>query len=147
MASAPARIVNVASVAAGGLDLEDVEFERRTYRGMAAYRQSKQADRMLTWALADRLRGRGVTANAMHPGTVRTSLVRRGLFASLFRLGGLFARSPARGAETAVWLASSRALDEDTGGFYVDRKERHCSYRDEASLDRLWTLCEAMAPP
>jgi NAD(P)-dependent dehydrogenase (short-subunit alcohol dehydrogenase family) len=144
MASAPARIVNVASAAAGGLDLDDVEFDRRPYRGMAAYEQSKQADRMLTWCLAERLRGKGVTANVMHPGHVRTSLLRRGAFAFIFRLGGLFAHSPARGAETAVWLASSRALGDDTGGFYADKKERHCRFRDEEALRRLWALCERM---
>lgn len=144
VASAPARIVNVASVAAGGLDLDDVEFERRPYRPWAAYRQSKQADRMLTWALASRLRGKGVTANAMHPGYVRTSLVREGAFGFFFRLGSVFARSPARAADTAVWLASSRALTGDTGGFYVDRKERHCPFRDEDAIDRLWKLCETM---
>jgi NAD(P)-dependent dehydrogenase (short-subunit alcohol dehydrogenase family) len=144
VASAPARIVNVASSAAGGLDLDDVEFARRKYGGMAAYRQSKQADRMLTWGLAARLRDRGVTANAMHPGYVRTSLIREGAFGFFFRLGGLFARSPAWGADTAIWLASSGAMREDTGGYYVDRKEKHCPFRDEDALDRLWKLCEAM---
>lgn len=147
VASAPARIVNVASAAAGGLDLDDVELDRRPYRGMVAYKQSKQADRMLTWALAERLRGKGVTANAMHPGWVRSSLVRGGgAFALLSKVGGVFARSPVRGADTAVWLASSRAMTDDTGGYYVDRKEKHCPFRDEESLDRLWTLCEKMAP-
>jgi retinol dehydrogenase-12 len=148
VASAPARIVNVASAVASGLDLDDVELERRPYRGMAAYKQSKQADRMLTWAFAERLRGKGVTANAMHPGWVRSSLVRGGgAFALLSRLGGVFARSAVRGADTAVWLASSRAMKDDTGGYYVDRKEKHCPFRDEESLDRLWRLCETMAPP
>jgi NAD(P)-dependent dehydrogenase (short-subunit alcohol dehydrogenase family) len=148
VASAPARIVNVASSVAGGLDLDDVQFERRSYAGMAAYRQSKQADRMLTWALASRLRDRGVTANALHPGYVQTSLIREGPFGFLFRLGGvLFARSPARGADTAVWLACSAALQDDTGGYYVDRKEKHCPFRDEDTLDRLWKLCESMTQP
>ena len=55
--SAPARVVNVASYWAGGLDLEDLEFKRRRYDNDAAYRQSKQADRMLTVAFAERLRG------------------------------------------------------------------------------------------
>jgi NAD(P)-dependent dehydrogenase (short-subunit alcohol dehydrogenase family) len=145
VASAPARIVTVTSSAAGGLDLEDVEFDKRAYRPMAAYRQSKQADRMLTWALASRLRDRGVTANTMHPGYVRTNLIRGGAFGFFFRLGGaLIARSPERGAGTAVWLASSNALREDTGGYYVDKKERHCPFRDEERVDRLWTLCERM---
>jgi NAD(P)-dependent dehydrogenase (short-subunit alcohol dehydrogenase family) len=53
--SAPARIVNVASDLARGLDLDDVEFRRRPYEGVAAYAQSKQANRMWTWALARRL--------------------------------------------------------------------------------------------
>ncbi|HEY8041072.1 MAG TPA: SDR family oxidoreductase [Polyangiaceae bacterium] len=145
LSSAPARIVNVASVAARGLDLDDVEFDRRPYEGYAAYRQSKQADRMLTWELASRLRGRGVTANAMHPGYVRTSLVRSGgVQGLLWRLGGLFARSPVRGADTAVWLASSTALADDTGGYYVDRKEKHCRFHDDESQAKLWALCEKM---
>ncbi len=148
VASAPARIVNVASAVAGGLDLDDVELDRRPYRAMMAYKQSKQADRMLTWLFAGRLRGRGVTANAMHPGWVRTALLRGGgALATLSQLAGAFARSPVRGADTAVWLASSRAVAEDTGGFYVDRKEKHCHFRDDESLDRLWALCEKMAPP
>jgi hypothetical protein len=67
-----------------------------------------------------------------------------GLLALGFKVGGLFARSPARGAETAVWLASSSALREDTAGFYVDKKERHCRFRDEGALARLWSLCEQM---
>ncbi len=145
VASAPARIVTVASAAAGGLDLGDVEFDRRPYRPMAAYRQSKQADRMLTWAWADRFRGRGVTANAMHPGFVRSSLIREGTFGALFRLGAaLFARTPERGADTAVWLASAGAREGDTGGWYADRKERRCRFRDDDSIARLWALCEKM---
>jgi NAD(P)-dependent dehydrogenase (short-subunit alcohol dehydrogenase family) len=142
VASAPSRIVTVASRAAGGLDLDDVQFDRRPYRARAAYRQSKQADRMLTWALASRLRGRGVTANAMHPGYVRTSLIREGLYGFFFQLGApLFARSPERGAETAVWLAASSALADDTGGYYVDRKEKRCPFRDEEKIEKLWALC------
>src|SRR5881397_549807 len=76
--SAPARIVNVASQLARDLDLEDVEFRRRSYSGVSAYAQSKQADRMLTWALARRLEGTGVSANAMHPGGVNTPLFSKG---------------------------------------------------------------------
>lgn len=140
-----ARIVHVSSTAASGLDLDDVQLERRRYDAFAAYRASKQAGRMLTWALAGRLRSRGVTANAMHPGYVRTSLIQGGAFGFLFKLGGaLIARSPERGADTAVWLASSPALDGDTAGYYFDRKEKRCRFHDEAKEDKLWSLCEAM---
>lgn len=147
VAAAPSRVVNVASTRAGGLDLSDVEYDRRTYDGLAAYAQSKQADRMLTWALADRLRPKGVTANALHPGDVATSIADdvgglRGVGARL--LMKIVGMSPERGAETAVWLASSRALETDTAGFYVKKKEARCKFRDEAEIEKLWALCEKM---
>jgi NAD(P)-dependent dehydrogenase (short-subunit alcohol dehydrogenase family) len=69
-------VVNVASYWAGGLDLGDLELERRRYDNDAAYRQSKQADRMLSVAFAERLRDAGVTANACHPGDVVSTLSR-----------------------------------------------------------------------
>ena len=77
-AAGRARIVNVASRYAGGLDLTDVQFERRPWAGKSAYAQSKQANRMWTWALARRLEGTGVTANALHPGFVSTEIFHKG---------------------------------------------------------------------
>lgn len=69
-----ARIVTVASTYAGQLDFGDLEFRRRPYSGVASYQQSKQANRLWTWALARRLQGTQVTANAMSPGLVDTGL-------------------------------------------------------------------------
>ncbi len=66
--SAPARIVNVASAGQAAIDFDDAMLER-DYSGVQAYRQSKLADVMLTFDLAQELRGRGVTANCLHPGT------------------------------------------------------------------------------
>lgn len=73
-ASGHGRIVTVSTRAAGGLDLADTQYEKRRYSGTAAYRASKQASRMLTWALADRLKQTAVTANALNPGYVLTDL-------------------------------------------------------------------------
>jgi NAD(P)-dependent dehydrogenase (short-subunit alcohol dehydrogenase family) len=78
-ASAPARIVNVASTFAGDLDLDDLQFTRRPYEELQAYAQSKACNRLLTWALARRLEGSGVTANAMAPGFVPATGLARGL--------------------------------------------------------------------
>lgn len=144
VSSAPARVINVASAELGGLDLDDVQFDRRRYGGMRAYRQSKQSVLMLTWTFARRLRGRGVTVNAVHPGLVRTPLVRGGLMGAAWRVIGLFARSPERGAETPVWLASSSALAEDTDGFYFDKKEIRGRFRGRDQEDALFALCERM---
>jgi NAD(P)-dependent dehydrogenase (short-subunit alcohol dehydrogenase family) len=69
-ASAPARVVNVASAFASDLDLDDLQFERRPFDGMKVYAQTKACNRLWTWALARRLAGTRVTANAMTPGFV-----------------------------------------------------------------------------
>jgi NAD(P)-dependent dehydrogenase (short-subunit alcohol dehydrogenase family) len=148
-ASAPARIVNVASALARDLDLDDVQFERRSYNGMTAYAQSKQADRMWTWGLARRLEGSNVTANAMHPGPVNTGLFRKGgglagLIGALY--GKLYGRTPRAGADTAIWLAASSEVEGVSGRFYVDREERRCRFRDPEAEERLWALLETMAP-
>jgi NAD(P)-dependent dehydrogenase (short-subunit alcohol dehydrogenase family) len=141
-----ARIVNVASELARSLDLDDVELTRRGYDGMTAYAQSKAADRVLTWAVARRLEGKGVTANAMHPGWVATEIASRersvkNVVASL--AGRLFGRTPAHGADTATWLAASPDVEGMSGGFYVDRHVRDCRFRDRATQERLWSLCES----
>ena len=149
-AAGKARVVNVASQLAGGLDLTDVQFERRPWSGRSAYAQSKQADRMLTWALARRLSGTGVTANAMHPGFVATEIFGKGgglvsLFASLY--SKLRGRRPEEGADTVVWLAASPDAEGRSGLFWIDRQERRCRFRDEAGEEALWALCRDMTRP
>lgn len=146
-AAGPARIVNVASQFAGELDLTDVEFERRKYEGRTAYAQSKQADRMLTWAFARRLEGTPVTANAMHPGFVSTELFGKagGLLGSAASvLARLQARRPAEGADTVVWLAASGDVEGRSGLFWIDRKEHRCRFRDAEQEEALFSLCEKM---
>jgi retinol dehydrogenase-12/retinol dehydrogenase-13 len=146
-AAPAARVVNVASQLAGGLDLGDVEFKRRTYAGRAAYAQSKQADRMLTWALARRLDGTTVTANALHPGFVSTELFGKagGLLAVA---GGAFAKlwalKPDQGADTAAWLAASPDVQGRNGLFWIERQDRRCRFRDSNAEEALWKLCIEM---
>jgi NAD(P)-dependent dehydrogenase (short-subunit alcohol dehydrogenase family) len=141
------RVVNVASQYAYGLDLGDVEFRRRTYEGRSAYAQSKQADRMLTWALARRLQGTDVTANAMHPGFVSTELFGKagGWFGPVASAFARFqARRPEEGADTVVWLAASPEVEGRNGLFWIDRQERRCRFRDPVQEDALFSLCERM---
>ena len=149
-AAGRARVVNVASRLAHDLDLSDVQFERRPYSGEGAYAQSKQADRMLTWALARRLDGTGVTANALHPGFVATEIFGKG--GGLVGLGmslysRLRAKSPEEGADTVVWLAASPDVEGRSGLFWVDRKEHRCRFHDEKDEEALWRLCQDMTRP
>jgi NAD(P)-dependent dehydrogenase (short-subunit alcohol dehydrogenase family) len=145
VASAPARIVNVASDAhklGGALDFDDLGARRR-YSGMGVYGRSKLANLYFTTELARRLAGTGVTVNAMHPGAVRTGLGQNNEAPILKWLTGLarpFFRSPEKGAETAVWLCASPEVDGRSGGYFADRVERapHRRARDEAAARRLW---------
>ena len=148
-ASGKARIVNVASTQAGGLDLNDIEFKARKYSGLTAYSQTKQANRMLSWALADQMIGSSVTVNAMSPGLVKTSLNRnaKGFLGMMFGLMvPVMGKTPVQGADTAVWLASSPEVAGVTGKFFEKRKEVPCKFRaDKSAIVRLSAICDAMA--
>jgi NAD(P)-dependent dehydrogenase (short-subunit alcohol dehydrogenase family) len=142
--SAPARIINVASSFASDLDLDDLQFEQRPFESFRAYAQSKACDRMLTWALARRLEGTGVTANAMTPGLItETELYRNTTPELVQRLtqysGG---RTSAQGADTAVWLASEPGMANVTSKFFEDREELECEFRNMEAEEKLWRICE-----
>ena len=136
------RVVNVASQLAGELDLSDVQFERRPWSGRSAYAQSKQAGRMLTWALARRLSGTGVTANAMHPGFVASSFGHNNgrCLSGVLMLARPIMRTPAEGADTAVYLVSSDEVRGVTGRYFANRRALRTSGRsyDEALQHALW---------
>jgi retinol dehydrogenase-13 len=131
-----ARIVNVASYWAGNLDLDDLEFNRRHYDNDTAYRQSKQADRMLTVAFANRLKDDNITVNACHPGDVRSTL------ASNLGYGGH--ESPDQGAATPVWLSNSSEVEGITGKYFEHQNETFCQFFiDKESIERLYDICMA----
>ncbi len=145
-ASSPSRLLFVASTLAGGLDMKDLQWERRRFGGIKAYKQSKQANRMLAWVFAERLRATGVTVNVIHPGGVRTGIggTQKGLWGALVRLSFLTQKSVLKGADTATWLASAPELETTTGGFWADRTERTCQYRDMDECRALWRYCESL---
>ncbi len=130
------RIVNVASYWAGGLDLQDPEFKNRHYDNGSAYRQSKQADRMLSAAFAERFKPFGIAVNSCHPGEVNSRL------SNDLGFGGH--ESPDKGAETPVWLAMTSVGIESTGRYFEYLKERSCMFSNDAVVVRqLYDLCES----
>lgn len=145
VASAPARIVNVASDAhrlGGALDFDDLGASRR-YSGAGVYGRSKLANLYFTRELARRLEGTGVTVNAVHPGAVRTGLGQNNDAPILKLLTGLvrpLLRSPEKGAETSIWLCSSPDVAGVSGGYFAKRKLRvpHRLANDETASRRLW---------
>jgi NAD(P)-dependent dehydrogenase (short-subunit alcohol dehydrogenase family) len=133
------RIITISALAAGGLDLSDAQYAKRRFSGIAAYRASKQASRMLTSALAGRLQGRPVTANALNPGHVVTDLTRHasGLVKVAVALMSFTAQTALDRADTAIWLAASPEAEGITGKFWDKRREVRCRFRDKARLRSL----------
>jgi NAD(P)-dependent dehydrogenase (short-subunit alcohol dehydrogenase family) len=149
VASAPARVVTVASDAHRGskIDFDDPSGGRK-FSAWGAYGQSKLANILFTTELAQRLEGTGVTATCLHPGVVRTGFGRQGpAFIRFFlKVGGFFLLTPGRGADTAVWLASSSEVEGASGGYYAKRRMATLSRAasDPESARRLWRLSERL---
>jgi NAD(P)-dependent dehydrogenase (short-subunit alcohol dehydrogenase family) len=148
-ASAPARIINVATKTMGlKIDLDDPQLEKG-YSFMAAMGRTKLALILFTMELAKRLEGTGVTVNAMHPGVVKTELL-NDLPGPMTFLFGLFARSAEKGASTAVYLATSPDVEGVSGKLFADEKEVAIGGQAlQAGLkERLWKESQAsVAPP
>jgi len=147
-AGAPSRIINVTSwfERFGRIDFNDIHAERKRYSGLSAYYQSKLANVLFTYELADRLRGTGVTVNCVDPGLSATDLLRDRLWWSPRWLQPLWRAvllSPARAADPAIHAASAPELDKITGVCFKSAgKRQQTSHRshDVAARRKLWDL-------
>ncbi len=127
-AAAPARIVVMSSAGhrLPGLDLDDPNFANRPYEYYLAYCQSKRANVLFAVALTRRLKGTGITANAVHPGAIRTDVFRDlGEEAAAQAMAwsaasGSPEKTHSQGAATAMWAAVHPALDGISGQYLED---------------------------
>ncbi|MDQ3719112.1 MAG: SDR family oxidoreductase [Thermoproteota archaeon] len=149
-ASSPSRIITTSSVAHRGarINFDNLQFERGRYNGLEAYRQSKLANILFTKELARRSRGSGVTSNCFHPGGVRTNLVQNNpwYYRLIWTIINPFLVSPKKGADTAIYLASSSKVAEISGEYFVNRRPIHLSglADDKDAADRLWKISEEL---
>ena len=137
--SSPSRIVNVASAAQRPIDFDDPMLERG-YDAMRAYSQSKLAQVAFTFELAERLRGTGVTANALHPASLMdTKMVRDAI--------GYAMSTVEEGAEAVVRLAASPEVEGVTGSYFDGTREARANRQayDEGARKRLWALSEELS--
>ena len=150
-ASAPARIVSVASIAhrRAVLDFDDLQLSRG-FGSWKAYSRSKLANIMFTYALARRLEGTGVTANCLHPGFVSSHFGQNNRFlartsiALAMRFGN--AISVAQGAQTSVHLSSAPEVTGQSGRYFDEGKavkSNHASY-DRGAQEKLWDISATM---
>ncbi len=155
-ASAPSRIITVASKGLVMYPFLDVEFDNlngeRKFSTQHAYYHSKQAQVMFTYALAERLRGTGVTANCVRVTNVAIPDERLQHLPSwqrkLYALKRSKSISAERQAETYLYLAADPAVETVTGGYW-DENNRQVrsngkSYQ-RATWDRLWQVTEKLA--
>nr|WP_294805447.1 SDR family oxidoreductase [uncultured Nitrososphaera sp.] len=146
-AGAPSRIVTTSSIAHRGakMDFADLQMSK-SYGSIRAYGQSKLANILFTRELARRLQGTGVTANCFHPGAVRTNLVRGSGYGLVWGAASVFFTSPEKGADTAVYLASSREVEGVSGEYFVKRKQARASdpAYDSDAAERLWEASEKL---
>ncbi|HEY1162945.1 MAG TPA: SDR family oxidoreductase [Candidatus Dormibacteraeota bacterium] len=140
IASAPARVVTVSSgvQAMAKIDFDDLQ-GTKSYSEIRSYNQSKLANLLFTYELARRLDGTGVTANALEPGFIKTSLK----VPFPFSLFSFMRGKPAEGAMPTVFLASSPEVDGMSGKFFnnknVATQSSKASY-DEDAAKRLWQI-------
>ena len=149
-ACAPSRIVHVASNAHSfckGMRWHDLSHERE-FSAFPAYGHSKLANILFSSELARRLRGSGVTSNALHPGAVATGIgSNNGITGRVVPLLlKPFFRSPARGAATTVYLASAAEIDGVTGKYFYDSKPADPKpwALDTNAAGRLWVTSEKL---
>ncbi len=142
-AAGPARVATVASElhARGRLDFDDLQGEHR-YAGGAAYAQSKLANVLFARALARRVDPRAVVSHALHPGVVKTKLLRDGFGSN----GGV---SVERGAATSVVVATSPEAGRTTGGYWAHEQPAPPAPQalDDALGERLWAVSETLLSP
>jgi len=155
-ASAPSRIITVASKGLMTFPFLDIEFDNlngeRKFSTTHAYYHSKQAQVMFTFELARRLQGTGVTVNCVRVGNVaipdqRLDHLPKGLV-KLYSVKRKFAMTPVKMAETYVWLAADPGLEDMTGGYFdavnVPVKANKYAYNPNVGK-RLWEVSERLS--
>ena len=149
--SAPARIIQVNSQGHrfGGLDLTDLNWDKRRYRGLKSYGASKIAQLLTVWEFAAQLPGSGVTINAMHPGEVRTNIGMNNEW--LYRMYQHYLlrwilKDPVISGEALYYLAAAPEMAEVSGRFFnLTIDEKPASHALDRSLGRrVWALSEEL---
>ncbi|MFW9933467.1 MAG: SDR family oxidoreductase [Candidatus Thorarchaeota archaeon] len=142
--SAPSRIINLTSGlhSRARIDLDDLQSKRK-YKGMDAYQTSKLMDLLFTYKLARELQGTGVSVNVVSPGFVATNLGSSSgsrMSKIMFGMMKPFQLSPAEGAETSIYVATSSELEGVTGRHFAKCQDKDTSDEsyDTDLQDELW---------
>lgn len=150
-ASAPARIVNVTTrlFPNSAIHFDDWQFEQRPYSGFQAYTETKLANILFTYALAQQLQGSGVTVNCVHPGIFRSNFGSQGMPGYMRAMSAVmrpFMPSAEKAAERVLYVATDGTL-EGVSGKYFGAKQTLTSPKqsyDSTAQTRLWQMSETL---
>lgn len=136
--SAPARIINVASIGQSPLDFNDIHLEKR-YDSFDAYAKSKLAQIIFGFELAEQLKGKNVTVNSLHPAT----LMNTNMVADFF---GRTASTVEEGAEAVEYVAFSQETEKVTGAYFNQKQQARANAQayDINARKKLWKLSEEL---
>lgn len=145
--SQPARIINVSSMAhvsVKRIDLNNLQGEKY-YSGWEAYSKSKLFNLLFTYELSKQLSDKKISVNALHPGYVGTNFgMNNGLIFKVFTSLGakLLARKPVHGAQTCIYLSTSKNVEGISGKYFFDCREIRSSKfsYDEKIRTKIWQL-------
>lgn len=151
-AAGEARIVNIASKYSNGfsvtkLDFDDLQTEKGEYSFLRSTPQTMLARVLFTQELAERLRGTGVVVNAVHPGLVKHTALLQDVGGPFRWMTNTFGNSAEKGADTVVWLATSREAAAVSGKLWAKRKELRTPGMgsDPQARKRLWDECARLS--
>ena len=143
--SIPSRIINVASsVQSKSINFDNLQFKKH-FKSWRAYSQSKTLLILITYELARRLNGSGVTVNCLHPGFSKTNIYQdyKGIIKFLTKIIFSFTKSPEKAAETSIYLASSQEVESLSGKYFINKKEamsKDITY-DISVAKKVWDIC------
>ncbi len=149
--SAPARIIQVNSQGHrfGGLDPDDLSWEKRRYNGYKAYGASKVAQLYTVWELAEKLKGTGVTINAVHPGEVKTNIgMNNGVLFQWYQryLIWWILKDPVISGNAIYYLAAAPEMADVSGRYFnltIDEKPAPHAL-DRTLGKRIWSISEEL---
>lgn len=136
----------------GKMNFDDLSLGKK-YHGIKAYAQSKLANALFVYELDRQLKGRNIhniSINCVQPGLVKTDIGLKhtislhGLAWRIRRMGGV---SPAKGAETSIYLASSNQIKSESGKYWDKCKPKPSSKRSYDNNDavKLWEICNGLS--
>lgn len=149
--SAPAKIIQVNSEGHrfDGLDLDDLNWEKRRYKGLQGYGAAKTAQLLTVWEFADQLQGKGITINAMHPGAVATNIgMNNGFLYRSYQKYILFPllKDPKISGEALFYLAASPEMAAVSGKFYnLTIEEKPAAHALDRELGKkVWQISQEL---